>query len=103
MSLFPLYAPLAEGRVWRWFAVNIPMDLGTGAGEIFTSDIDLIARLYDFPNSKNWFYKTWKVKVSLLQKDGSARSLKAGKTKRTLTQLKVYKEFGAATTTLLDI
>ncbi len=36
-------------------------------------------------------------------KDGSARSLKAGKTKRTLTQLKAYKEFGAASTTLLDI
>ncbi len=27
LSVFPLYAPLAEGRVWRWFAVNIPMDL----------------------------------------------------------------------------
>jgi hypothetical protein len=103
LSLSPLYAPLAEGRVWRWFAVNIPMDLGTGAGGIFTSDIDIIARLHDFPNSKRWIYKTWEVKVSLLQKDGSARSLKAGKTKRTLTQLKAYKEFGAASTTLLDI
>lgn len=103
LSLFPLYVPLAEGRVWRWFAVNIPMDLGTGAGGIFTSDIDIIARLHDFPNSERWIYKTWEVKVSLLLKDGSARSLKAGKTRRTLTQLKAYKEFGAASTTLLDV
>lgn len=79
------------------------MDVGTGAGNEFTSDIDIIARLYDFPNSKNWFYKTWEVKVSLLQKDGSARSLKIGKTKRTLNQLKAYKKFGSAITILLDI
>ena len=103
LSTLPLYAPLAEGRVWRWFAINIPMDLGTGAGGIYTSDLDIIARLSDYPQSKNWIYKTWEVKVSLLQENGAARSLKAGKTKRTLTQLNAYKAFGAASTTLLDI
>jgi hypothetical protein len=103
MSLLPLYGDLAEGRVWRWFAINIPMDLGTGAGGNFTSDLDIIARLSDFPNSRNWIYKTWEVKVSLLLKDGTARSLKAGKVKRTLTQLKAYKPFGSAKSTLLDV
>src|ERR1035437_543201 len=101
LSSLPLYGSLAEGHIWRWFAINIPMDLGTG-GE-FTSDIDIIARLSDFPNSRKWFYKTWEVKVSLLCKDGTARSLKAGKIKRNITQLKAYKNYGSPSVTLLDI
>jgi hypothetical protein len=100
-SLLPLYAALAGGRVWRWFAINIPMDLGTGGS--FTSDIDIIARLHDFPPSQEWLYRTWEVKVSLLCKDGSARSLKIGKTARTVTQLKAYREFGSPDVSLLDI
>jgi hypothetical protein len=100
-SLLPLYAALAGGHVWRWFAINIPMDLGTG-GE-FTSDIDILARLHDFPRSQEWFYRSWEVKVSLLCKDGTARSLKAGKTERTLKQLKAYREFGSPDVSLLDI
>jgi hypothetical protein len=100
-SLLPLYAALAAGRVWRWFTINIPMDLGTGGS--FTSDIDIIARLSDFPHSNKWIYRTWEVKVSLLCKDGSARSLKAGKLKRTITQLQVYRRFGAPNVSLLDV
>jgi hypothetical protein len=99
-SLLPLYAPLAGGRLWKWFAVNIPMDLGTGGK--FTSDIDIIAKLHDFPRSPEWLYKTWEVKVSLLCKDGTARSLKAGKLSRTITQLKAYREFGSPEVSLLD-
>ncbi|MCJ7791003.1 MAG: hypothetical protein MUP49_01085, partial [Dehalococcoidia bacterium] len=79
--------------MWRWFAINIPMDLGTG-GE-FTSDIDILARLSDFPHSKEWIYRTWEVKVSLICKDGTARSLKAGKIERTIKQLKAYRDFGS--------
>ncbi len=100
-SLLPLYATLARGRVWRWFAINIPMDLGTGGR--FTSDIDILARLHDFPHSDNWLYETWEVKVTLLCKDGSARSLKSGKLPRTMTQLKAYREFGSPCVSLLDI
>jgi hypothetical protein len=100
-SLLPLYASLAGGRVWRWFAINTPMDLGTGGA--FTSDIDIIARLNDFPRSKEWLYKTWEVKVGLLFKDGTGRSLKIGKIRRTKTQLNAYKEFGSPHVSLLDI
>jgi len=100
-SLSPLYASLAAGRMWRWFAINIPMDLGTG-GE-FTSDIDILARLSDFPHSKEWIYRTWEVKVSLICKDGTARSLKAGKIERTIKQLKAYRDFGSPDVSLLDI
>lgn len=96
-----LFSALAAGRVWRWFAINIPMDLGTGG--TFTSDIDVIARLHDYPNSHAWLYRTWEVKVSLLYKDGTARSLKAGKIRRTLTQLKAYREFGSPFVSLLDV
>ena len=51
-SLGPLYRCLAGGRVFRWFAINIPMDLGTGGS--FTSDIDIVARLHDYPRSREW-------------------------------------------------
>lgn len=100
-SSLPLYAALAGGHIWRWFAINIPMNLEAG-GE-YTSDIDILARLHDFPRSQEWFYRTWEVKVSLLRKDGTARSLKAGKIKRTITQLKAYREFGSPDISLLDI
>jgi len=43
------------------------------------------------------------VKVSLLCEDGSARSLKAGKLNRTITQLTAYREFGSPDVSLLDI
>lgn len=100
-SLLPLYSALAGGRVWRWFAINIPMDLGTGGA--FTSDIDVLARLHDYPRSKEWLFKTWEVKVSLLCRDGSARSLKAGKLNRTMIQLGAYREFGSPDVSLLDV
>jgi hypothetical protein len=100
-SLLPLYSALADGRVWRWFAINIPMDLGTGG--VFTTDIDIMARLHDFPQSNEWLYRTWEVKVSLLCRDGNARSLKVGKLNRTVTQLNAYREFGSPHVSLLDI
>ncbi len=99
--MLPLFAALAGGRIWRWFAINIPMDLGTGGS--FTSDIDILARLHDFPRSDAWLYRTWEVKVSLLCKDGSARSLKSGKMDRTVKQLKAYRNFGSPDVSLLDV
>jgi len=100
-SLLPLFGALADGHVWRWFAINIPMDLGTGGA--FTSDIDIMARLHDFPRSQEWLYRTWEVKVSLIHKDGAAKSLKLGKLKRTTTQLNAYRAFGSPDTSLLDV
>lgn len=100
-SLLPLYGNLAGGRTWRWFAANIPMDLGTGGQ--FTSDIDILARLSDFPRSEEWVYRTWEVKVSLLCKDGTARSLKSGKIGRTVNQLRAYRDFGSPDVSLLDV
>jgi hypothetical protein len=100
-SLLPLYSTLAAGRIWRWFAVNIPMDLATGG--VFTSDIDIIARLSDYPRSKEWIYKTWEVKVGLLSNNGMGHSLKVGKIRRTKTQLNAYREFGSPQVSLLDI
>jgi len=68
----------------------------------FISDIDIIARLSDFPRSRDWLTRTWEVKVSLLCEDGSARSLKAGKTTRTINQLNAYRSFGSPEVSLLD-
>jgi hypothetical protein len=83
LSLLPLYGSLAEHRIWGWFAVNIPMDIEPEIGEQYSGDIDIIARLSNFPLSQEWIYKTWEVKVSLLHNDGTASSLKAGKVKKT--------------------
>jgi hypothetical protein len=68
----------------------------------FTSDIDVIARLLDF-RTREWIYKSWEVKVSLLCQDGTARSLKVGKTVHTINQLKAYREFGSPEVSLFDI
>jgi hypothetical protein len=101
LSLLPLFSFLAGGHVWRWFAINIPMDLEPGSR--FTSDIDIIARLSNRPRSPDWFYRTWEVKVSLLGRDGKAKSLKRGKTGKIMKQLRAYREFGAPEVSLLDI
>jgi hypothetical protein len=102
MSLLPLFGPLAAGHVWSWFAVNIPMDLGTGCGSRFTSDIDIIAKLRDVPPKKGFLYRTSEVKVGLLYKDGTAKSLKAGKSRRIASQLEAYRGFGAPEVSLLE-
>ena len=106
-NLLPLYAPLAEGHIFRWFAINIPMDLKTGGK--FTSDIDIIACLRSKPqrgvrrDPDELIYKTWEVKVSLLHEDGRASSLKVGKTRRTMKQLNAYRDFGCPEVSLLEI
>jgi hypothetical protein len=110
--MLPLQAPLAEGYIFRWFALNVPMDLCTGGS--FTSDIDVIACLHPFPkfvrgrssylpHADGYIYKTWEVKVSLLCRDGTARSLKSGKTASTIRQLRAYRGFGCADVSLLDV
>jgi hypothetical protein len=88
LDLLPLFLPLTEGRSFRWLAMNIPMDLGTGGGT-FTSDIDVIACLRPFPGcvSRKPLFKTWGVKVAVLEGAGRIRSLKGGKTRQILVQL----------------
>jgi hypothetical protein len=100
-SALPLYAALADGRIFEWFAVNIPMDLGTG-GE-FTSDIDVIACLRDFTQRGQRLYKCWEVKVGVLRLNGEAKSLKAGKTGSILRQLRAYRAYGCGEVSLLDV
>ena len=100
LSLLTLYAPLAEAKIWRWFAVNIPMDLGTGGK--FTSEIDIIASLRPH-NRKTFLYKTFEVKVSLLNADGTTNSLKGGKTLKILKQLQAHRDYGSPDVTLLEV
>ncbi len=117
-SLLPLRRSLLAGCVCRWFAVNIPLDLGTGGG--YEGDIDIIACLKRWPNSLSpwpnslspWppetpksgaFYRTWEVKVAKLYKTGESRSLKRGKTRKILSQLALHRKFGSANVSLLDV
>jgi hypothetical protein len=116
-SQLPLFSCLLSGCVCRWFAINIPMDLGTNAG--YEGDFDVIACLKRWPNELSpwpsglapWpnctpknglFYRTWEVKVAKLDKDGRAYSLKRGKTQRVINQLEVHKRFGSPNASLID-
>jgi hypothetical protein len=99
----PLYGAFAEGRIFAWYAANIPMDLGTGHSE-FTSDIDVIACLRDKPpRLRQLIYRTWEIKVAVLRRDGSAQSLKIGKGRSIMNQLRAYRAFGAPDISLLDV
>jgi len=117
-SLLPLFSSLLSGCVCRWFAVNIPMDLGTNDG--YAGDIDIIACLERWPNNLSpwpnnlspWpsntpkqgsFYRTWEVKVAKLHENGETHSLKGGKTQKILSQLDTHQEFGSPNVSLLDV
>ena len=101
-----LFAPLSSEHIMNWFAVNIPMDLGTDGS--LDGEIDIIARLRGIPGNplaKGYFYRTWEVKVSLLCKDGTTKSLKVGRGKMrgVVNQLKAYRKFGSPEVSLLDV
>lgn len=49
------------------------------------------------------FYKTWEVKLMLVDKFGKPHSLKSNKTESTLTQLKIHRKFGSPDVSLLDL
>jgi hypothetical protein len=98
--LLPLYNALAAGSIWRWFAVNIPMDLRTGGQ--FTGDLDIVAKLRNH-RSKESFYRTWEVKVSLLRRDGAVGSLKTGKFGKMLNQLRAHRKFGSPYVSLIEM
>lgn len=49
------------------------------------------------------FYKTWEVKVMLVDASGKPHSLKSNKMERTLNQLKIHREFGSPDVSLLDL
>jgi hypothetical protein len=117
-SLLPLFSSLLAGCVCRWFAINIPMDLGTNDGH--AGDLDIIACMKRWPNNRSpwpsnltpWpydtprngtFYRTWEVKVAKLHADGETHSLKGGKTRRILSQLDVHRKCGSPSVSLLDV
>ena len=117
-SLLPLFSSLLSGCVCRWFAINIPMDLGTNDG--YAGDLDIIACLQRWPNDlspwsnnlspwpsdtpkQGWFYRTWEVKVAKLHKNGEAHALKHGKTRKIMSQLDIHRKFGSPNVSLLDV
>lgn len=63
----PLHWGMADGLVFKWYAVNLPMNLVLNAG--FVGDIDLIVCLREGRGpSANLIYKTWEAKVALVDK-----------------------------------
>lgn len=98
-TYLPLYADLSDGEVYKWYAFNIPMKIVPGTR--YTSDIDIIG-CFSGRYGAAYSYKTWEVKVSLIDKDGKPHSLKAGKTKDVLNQLGAYRDFGSPSVTLLE-
>jgi hypothetical protein len=98
----PFRFGLPEGRVFRWWALNVPLDLLPESG--FCGDIDLMVCSLSTPGEPpRIFYKTWEVKLILLTKNGRPRSLKRNKTERILNQLKIHREFGSPDVSLLEL
>jgi hypothetical protein len=102
LQSFALRWGLAEGRVFRWFAANIPMDLLPASR--FRGDLDIIACLRSFPSEPRALkYLTWEVKVALVDKLGRPKSLKRGKTREIVQQLRIHRQFGAPEPCLLEM
>ena len=102
LELGPLRWGMPEGMIFRWYAANLPMNLAPNSG--FDGDIDLIACLRKGRGVEAvWIYKTWEVKVALVDNQGRPRSLKAGKTSNLLTQLRKYRRFGCPDISLLEL
>jgi hypothetical protein len=100
-ELAPLRLGLAQGRIFRWFGINIPFSLVGGQG-----DIDLLMALRDLPGRKpTLIYETLELKTTLITRLGRAISLKASssKTKQLIGQLKKYRELGSPSVGLFEI
>jgi hypothetical protein len=98
----PFRFGLAKGRVVRWWAINVALNLLSESR--FYGDIDLMVCSLSTPREPpNIFYKTWEVKLILLNKDGRPRSLKRTKTERILNQLKIHRKFGSPDVSLLEL
>jgi hypothetical protein len=100
--MMPLHFGLAEGRIFRWWAINIPLNLLPSSR--FYGDIDLMICTLSKPReSPRIFYKTWEVKLMLVDASGKPHSLKSNKTEGILNQLKIQRKFGSPDVSLLDL
>jgi hypothetical protein len=100
-ELAPLRNGLAQGRMFRWFGINIPFSLVAGQG-----DIDLLMALRDLPGRRpTQIYETLELKTTLITRLGKAISLKASssKTRHLIGQLTKYREWGSPSVGLLEI
>jgi hypothetical protein len=97
----PLHFGLADDRIFRWWAINIPLNLLTPN---FHGDIDLMICTLSTPReSPGIFYKTWEVKLMLVDASGKPHSLKSNRTERIINQLKIQRKFGSPDVSLLEL
>jgi hypothetical protein len=88
--------------MFRWWAINIPLNLLPTSR--FYGDIDLMVCTLSTPmEPPGIFYKTWEVKLMLVDNSGKPHSLKSNKTEGILKQLKIHREFGSPAVSLLDL
>jgi hypothetical protein len=97
-----LHFGLSDGRVYRWWAINIPLNLLPDSG--FVGDIDLMAATRGMPFERRGFYfKTWETKMMLVDKTGKPHSLKSNKTHDIVKQLTIQRRFGSPFVSLLEL
>ncbi|MBN1325739.1 tetratricopeptide repeat protein [Candidatus Falkowbacteria bacterium] len=99
----PNWAALCNDT-FTWFAINIPYELINN--HKFKGDIDLLVKMpKELPPIEDGpaRYRSFEIKSILVEKSGKARSLKRGKHKNALKQLKKLKEFGSDQVILLEI
>jgi hypothetical protein len=102
LESLPLRAGLAEGLIWNWYAVNIPMNLVPNLA--LEGDLDIIGRFRKGRGATvEFIYRAWEVKVTLLDRLGRPHSLKAGKTASYIRQLKKARAMGCPELSLLEL
>jgi hypothetical protein len=98
----PLHYGLVDGRIFRWWAINIPLNLLPSSN--FHGDIDLMVCTLSTPREPSGlFYKTWEIKLVLVGKAGRVRSLKGGRTLDIVNQLRIHRKFGSPDASLLEL
>jgi hypothetical protein len=97
-----LHWGLSDGRIFRWWAINIPLDLLPDSG--FRGDIDLMACTRGTPfERRGYYFKTWEIKLMLVDKTGKPHSLKSNKTRDIVRQLTIQRKFGSPSVSLLEL
>jgi hypothetical protein len=97
-----LHFGLSDGRIYRWWAINIPLNLLPDSG--FVGDIDLMACTRGTPfERRGLYFKTWETKMMLVDKTGKPHSLKSNKTGGIVKQLTIQRRFGSPFVSLLEL
>ena len=93
-----------SGMAWKWIGINIPLDIFNPKNP--SGDLDILVNFIENPFKPTMakdVYVAFEVKASTIDKQGLAKSLKQGKTKKVKGKFKKLKKFGCEYLFLFDL